>query len=300
MKVILTGATGFLGSQFLANFIREKYKVIIIKRKNTNLELIFKKFGKLEAWDVEQLEDLFVSHPDINAIVHTATDYGHDESNPTAAFWANEAFPIKLLALAIQHKTATFINIDTFFSSSKVAYEHLGAYTLSKKHFKDWGRYCANTKKIGFTNFQIFHMYGPGDNYKKFVPSMVLRCLKGAEIDLTDGIQERDFIYISDVVSALNVILEVEAGREPGYRSYDVGTGSPMRIRDFVVKINQLCGNNAKLNFGTFPIRKGEIQSSFADTATLRSLGWMPSVSIEIGIQCVIDDTKRRIVSGLL
>jgi CDP-paratose synthetase len=300
MKVILTGATGFLGSHFLADFIRENFKVIIIKRKSTNLELTFQQFGELEAWDVEQLEDLFVCHPDVGAIIHAATDYGYDDTNPTAPFLANEAFPMKLLSLAIQHKIATFINIDTFFSSQHVVYEHLSAYTLSKRHFKEWGQYCANVKKIGFSNLQIFHLYGPGDSYKKFVPSMVARCLKGGEIDLTDGIQERDFIYISDAVSALKVILRVEVGREPEYRHYDIGTGSPLCIRDFMEKVKHLCSSSANLNFGALPSRKGEFQSSCADTTALRSLGWVPRVGIEAGIQSVVDDVKQRAIKHLL
>jgi nucleoside-diphosphate-sugar epimerase len=202
---------------------------------------------------------------------------------------------MKLLTLAIRHKIPTFINIDTFFSSSKLTYEHLSAYTLSKKHFKEWGRYCADNKKISFSNLQIFHLYGPGDGHKKFVSSMVTRCLKGGEIDLTDGIQERDFIYISDAVSAMNLIVGVEAGMEPGYRHYDIGTGSPMRIRDFVEKVKHFCCSSVKLNYGVLPNRKGELQTSFADTTTLRSLGWLPKVSIEMGIQYVIDDIKRKL-----
>ena len=63
-----------------------------------------------------------------------------------------------------------------------------------------------------------------------------MRCLKGGEIDLTDGIQERDFIYISDTVSGIKVIVGVEAGREPRYRLYDIGTGSRICNRDFVKK----------------------------------------------------------------
>lgn len=300
MKVILTGATGFLGSHFLADFIRENHQVIIIKRKSTNLDLISQQFGKLEAWDVEQLEDLFVCHPDVDAIIHAATDYGHGDLNTTVTFWANEAFPMKLLTLAIQHKISTFINIDTFFSSAKLTYDHLSAYTLSKRQFKEWGRYCADNNKISFANLQIFHLYGPGDSHKKFVPNIVTRCLNGGEVDLTDGIQERDFIYISDAVSAIKIIVGVEAGREPGYRHYDIGTGSPICIRDFVEKVKHFCCSSVKLNFGVLPIRKGEFQTSCADTAVLRSLGWLPRVSIEMGIQYVVDDIKRKTATDLL
>jgi CDP-paratose synthetase len=300
MKIILTGATGFLGTHLLKELIKENYELIIIKRHSTNLEHINNRFGRLEAWDLEELEDLFKIHPDVDAIIHAATDYGRDESNPTAAFFANEVFPTKLLALAIRYSISTFINIDTFFSSSKIEYEHLAAYTLSKRHFKEWGRYYANIKKIGFLNLQLFHLYGEGDGQKKFVPRMVASCLHGGELDLTDGLQERDFIYISDAVSAIMTIMVAEAGSDPGYRNYDIGTGSSTSIRNFMEKVKIICCSNVKLNFGALPNRKGEFLNSYADTADLRALGWAPKVGIEMGIEYVVQDITRRNFTNLL
>lgn len=294
MKVVLTGATGFLGNHLLDELLRGHYEIIIIKRQSSNIKNIIKKYGSLRAWDIEKIDDLFKIHPDVDALIHAATDYGNDELNPTEPFFANEFFPMKLLALAIRHKIATFINFDTFFSSAKEEYSYLETYTMSKRHFKEWGQYCAKNKKIGFCNLQLFHLYGEGDNSKKFVPTMIANCLKGGEINLTDGVQKRDFIYISDVVSAVKIILIAEASREPGYRHYDIGTGNSISIRDFVEKVKFVCGSNVRLNFGALPNRKGEFTNSFADTTALHKLGWVPKVTIEMGIKSMVKDIKRK------
>lgn len=295
MKILLTGATGFLGTQLLADFLNRNYQVLITRRASTDLGPVFQRFGKLEAWDCENLANLFSVHPDVDVIIHAATDYGREGSEPTATFWANEAFPIKLLELAIRHGIASFINMDTFFNSNKVLYAHLGAYTLSKRHFQEWGLHCATAGRIGFVNLRLFHLYGPGDGPQKFVPAMVARCLAGEQIDLTDGEQKRDFIYIDDVVSAVGTVLEAELGQGDGYRHYDVGTGTSHSVRDFMETMQRICASGAKLNFGALPIRSGEFGDSRADTKRLRALGWQAKVDIEAGIRSVIKDTVRRI-----
>lgn len=296
MKILLTGATGFLGTHLLADFLHRNYQVLIAKRASTDMSQLIERFGELDAWNIEgdELENIFRMHPDVDAIVHAATDYGRDNSSPTATFWANEAFPIRLIELAMQYKIALFVNIDTFFNSNKVAYDYLGAYTLSKRHFQEWGLHCATVGRIDFVNLRLFHLYGPGDGLDKFVPNMVERCLAGEEIDLSDGKQKRDFIHIDDAVSAIGAVLEAELGRGHGYCHYDVGTGTSIRIRDFMETVQRLCASGAKLNFGMLPTRKGEFQDSCADAKALRALGWEARVGIEAGIQSVIEDASRH------
>lgn len=296
MKVLLTGATGFLGTQLLADFLHRNYQVLIAKRASTDMSPIFQRFGKVEAWNTEgeELKNIFRMHPDVGAIVHAATDYGRDDSRPTATFWTNEAFPIRLVELAIQYNVPLFVNIDTFFNSTKMVYDYLKTYTLSKRHFQEWGLHCATTGQIDFVNLRLFHLYGPGDAPYKFVPAMVERCLADEEIDLSDGEQKRDFIHIHDAVSAIGTVLEVELGCGHAYRHYDVGTGTSLSIRDFMEIAKRVCASGAKFNFGALPTRNGEFQDSCADIGALRALGWEAKIGIEAGIQSVIEDTNRR------
>ena len=151
MKIILTGATGFLGTHLLADLLHRNHQVLIAKRSSTNMSSLFQRFGKLEVWNIEgdELENMFRLHPNIDVIVHAATDYGRDELRPTSTFWANEVFPIRLLELAMKYNTALFINIDTFFNTNKAVYDHLGAYALSKRHFQEWGLHHANATRNG-------------------------------------------------------------------------------------------------------------------------------------------------------
>lgn len=300
MKILLTGATGFLGRRLFIDFIRNNHTVIITKRTDSNLEPLDSYLKETETWDVDALDisKIFSTHHDIDVIVHAATDYGHDDTIPTNPFWANEKFPMQLMELAIRYQVRLFVNMDTFFNSGKSNYNYLRAYTLSKRHFQEWGQYCGEVRKIAFVNLRLFHIYGPNDNANKFVPTIVKRCLASEIIDLTDGTHKRDFIYIDDVVAAVNLVVEKQSAL--GYYHYDIGSGSSLRIRDFIEIVNSLCSNNAILNFGVLPTRQNELLNSCADIKAISALGWKPCVDITQGLLATIDslDVDKAVGSG--
>ena len=294
MKIVLTGATGFLGKELLNYLITCQYKIVLVKRKTTDLKVIFKCHGQIDSYDFDKLDDLFAEHTDIDAVVHAATDYGVDELNLTSVFWANEALPIKLIELAIKNKVKLFINIDTFFvKSRKVKYNYLQSYILSKRQFLEWGKYLANSQKISFSNIRLFHLYGPGDRGHKFIPNIVKRCLQGGEIDLTKGDQKRDFIYISDAVSAVGMIIKNNICKKLKFRHYDIGTGESISIKEIILTVKALSKSNIILNFGALPYRKGEFNDIYANTLAIRKIDWAPKIDIKTGLLNVINESNK-------
>jgi CDP-paratose synthetase len=298
MKILLSGSTGFLGTHLLESLIKKGFQVILVKRSSTNLSKLQERFGNIEAWNCEgnEMNDLFRAHSDIDMIMHAATDYGRNDSSLISTFLSNEAFPIRLLEQAVLHKVGLFLNFDTFFSSQNSVYDYLKAYTLSKRHFREWGEYFGNSDAIYFLNLRLFHMYGPGDSPEKFIQSMVRRCLANEEIDLTDGLQMRDFIHVDDVISAVKILIESKSWKKFGFQQYDVGSGNSVSIRYLVETIKKQCRSNSKLNFGALPIRAGEFKDFPADIKALRAMGWKPKINIELGIDTLIDDLDSKLL----
>lgn len=286
MKILLTGATGFLGKKLLANFIQKNHQIIITTRqKNKNLfsqEIL----QKITIWYLDQdIGALFAEHPDIDFVVHAATNYGYEQTLPTEVFWANVKFPIELLEYAINFRVRAFINMDSFFNNNKIDYHYMEAYSLSKQHFQQWGKLCAMQSKINFINLKLFHLFGPNDNPKKFIPTLIQRCLNGESIDLTNGEHRRDFIYTDDVVRAVDTII---AANLTGYQHYDVGRGESIKLKDFIKMVGEICNHTGTLNFGVLPTREGEPADIFADAAPLKSLGWAPKISVFEGLKAII------------
>jgi nucleoside-diphosphate-sugar epimerase len=287
--ILLTGGTGFLGSNLLKNLIPLNYKLILLKRSFSNTSRINDFIDKVITYDIDREEDLeciFRKHQ-IDMIIHCATSYGRREVAPLTIIAANLLLPLKLLQLGLEHNVTCFINSDTLLD------KRVSHYSLSKSQFKDWLR--AYSDKMACVNIALEHFYGPYDDDSKFVTYIIRHILENIEnIDLTIGEQKRDFIYIDDVVDAFEKIIRYSLSVEGGFFDYEIGTNRPFKIREFVTLVKKMSENTkTHLNFGALPYRPNEIMDSQADTTAIKKLGWKPKVSLEDGLRKTIDFERR-------
>ncbi|MCC7300081.1 MAG: NAD(P)-dependent oxidoreductase [Verrucomicrobia bacterium] len=275
--VLITGGTGFLGSNLIGQLIRN-CRVINLVRSSSDCFRIDGYSENITLYNLDEvnLADIF-AREDIDTIIHCATNYGRRENDTFSLLEANLMLPLKLLQLGHTHGVTTFINTDTILDK-RVSY-----YALSKSQFKDWLRtYSTDMVCI---NIALEHFYGPNDDESKFVTYIVKSILNEVDqIDLTPGDQQRDFIYISDVVKAFLKVLEC-GSTKAGFYSYEVGTNINTSIRVFAEMVKRLARNSkTKLNFGGLPYRDNEVMNSFVNTSAIRQLGWAPEVTLEDGL----------------
>lgn len=294
MKILLTGATGFLGSNLLRALLAERYEVVIVKRSSSDIWRIADIIGQFKTYDVDsqELELPFREEGPFAAVIHTATCYGRKGETDGSIFAANVAFPVQLLEYS--HKRAgVFINTDTSLPRS------LNAYAMSKKQFAEWGEFAAVSGGVRFVNLITEHFYGPGDDVSKITTNLVRSCLAGApSIPLTLGEQMRDFIYIDDAVSAFLAVLRAEISASNTVAVYEVGSGEAVAIRDVAKLILKLSGSTTRLDFGAVPYRINEVMTSCADTLHLRRLGWEPAVNLEEGLRRTIEYERSREINS--
>jgi len=286
-KVLLTGATGFLGSHLLRSMIdHDKYDVVVLKRSFSNLFRIQDLLtGRVVVYDSDRKElDAVFQENRFDCIVHTATNYGRAGTPTSAILDSNLIFPIKILELAIKHGTGCFINTDSYFNKEHLSYTHLLDYSLSKKSFNTWLKYFS--KKIKVANIMLEHIYGEQDGPDKFVESMIqnIAVQKVKTVNLTYGNQKRDFIYVGDAVEAYMKVMENVSNINFSYKTYELGTGKSIEIKEFVGLIKDLSRSNTNLNFGTIPYRPDEIMDSKGDISELENLGWHPRFSPREGL----------------
>lgn len=289
--IVLTGATGFLGSYLLGKLLVDGYQVAAIVRSNSNLARIEKWIShpNIKLYNIENtnIRSIFEENT-IDAIVHTATEYGRGEGAISKILESNLILPIRLIELGIEHNTKCFINTDSYFNKGGSTYSNLLNYSLSKKSLLVWLKQLSN--KIRVINVTLEHMYGPADSRSKFVENLIqeIAIEHKPRIHLTHGHQKRDFVYVDDVAEAFMTLIKYGCNHDFTFKNFEVGTGESIQICDFAQTIKNISHSQSVLGFGDVEYRSDEIMDSKADITALTELGWVSTVKMNEGLTRIL------------
>ena len=294
-KILITGGNGFLGSNLVNKISKKNYSLYLLVRDKSDISrLKLNKKIKLFKLKKENLEIFFIKNK-FDLIIHCATNYGIQEDNSSNTIYPNLLLPLQLLDFAKKYSVKSFINTDTILN------KNISSYTLSKNQFVDWLKLFS--KFLNCYNVKLEHFYGPKDNNNKFVISTICRLLRQEDkIQFTKGSQKRDFVYISDVVSALEKIILFALKNNKNnlkhfnFKTFEIGTGRQISIKSFIFLIAKLIGNNrTRLEFGKLPFRKNEIMNVKVDLKNIQKLGWKSRIKLEHGLTKTINYYKNII-----
>jgi nucleoside-diphosphate-sugar epimerase len=130
---------------------------------------------------------------------------------------------------------------------------------------------------------RIFHLYGPGEQPTRVVASVARALVASESVGVSAGDQIRDFLHVEDVASAFAVLLDSDATG-----ALDVGSGSGVAVRDVLERLQSLAGQSGLLRFGEAP-RRDEPGRIVADPGPLQALGWKPAIELDAGLQRTLD-----------
>ena len=136
MNILLTGATGFVGSYILAQLIKCGHNVTIIKRLNSDTKRIDDFLNVISV--IEDYKNMTTSVV-FDCIIHAATSYEKNNYVGSEILPANINLPVYLLDYAVNNKCKKFINISTFIAKYKSSAPN--RYALTKRHVEEWGAY---------------------------------------------------------------------------------------------------------------------------------------------------------------
>lgn len=286
MRILITGASGFLGSALANSFLEDDIEIFLLLRSNSNTSRLQGDNDKFKIKRFSTKIDIqnIILETKPNIVIHTACNYGRNSESTLEIFEANYIFGLIILdsfkSLGIK---VHFINIGTVLNPD------ISEYAFSKVQFSNFGKYISTETNldIRFINILLQHIYGPNDDISKFSTYIINSCYFNVnELNLTAGEQIRDFIFIEDAVSAIKTV--INKIDQISFNEIEVGSGEEIKIRDFVKSVQKITGSNIKINFGALQYRKNEVMYSVANIKQLNKLGWIPKYSLAQGIEQTI------------
>ena len=279
--VLLTGATGFLGSHVLPALISQGNRVFVLVRSGSDVSRIASCVDTAVLIEIDSAPlQRIMADNSIDTVVHLACDQGRGTDDIDALLAVNVTLGIRLLQAARRCGVQHFLNADTLLDAG------VNAYALSKKQFAAWLPHFSDAMAI--SNLRLGNIYGPREPASGFLSWLLKEFARGAErVELTRGEQLRDFVHAADVSSAVLAVLEHSS--EPGLSQYDVGSGDLLSVQAFVEAAQAAYQKEvgemlSQLAFGALEYRPGEVMKPQFDTDALFALGWRPSLTLQDGL----------------
>ncbi len=251
MKILLTGASGFIGGKLLAALI-EKYGsnavIALTSKKITGVNcLIYKSFS-----DFGLDSDCF---NEITHVIHAGAFIPKDAQQANNINMCFESINYTKVFLSYEFKSLLkLINISTIdvyasiedelSEGSKV--EPVSLYGSSKLYCEEMVKAFSAQRNISYMNLRIGHVYGPGEEkYKKVLPIAIKNIIENNPVELWgDGSDLRSFIFIEDVIESILNSLEVSEEN----LDINVVSGNSVSIHDLLHKIIEVSGKQVQLH----------------------------------------------------
>lgn len=305
-KVLVTGASGFIGSHLVKRLLKENADVHIILRKSSDLNRLSEVENKIMI-NYGNITDYNFVRETINTlkpkkIFHLAGYLKRDTSLESLKINIKINFfgTLNILKSLQGENIERFIFISTSegYIPGKPPFREeqkrspISPYSASKICAENLCELFSNTYKIPVVILRPFQVYGSGQGRGMIIPDMILSLLNDIPIKITKGEQTRDFIHIDDVVESL-ILAAVKKGAIG--QTFNVCSGVEYKVKDLALKISNLVGGKLKPTIGGLPYRKNEIWRYFGDNTRIRKkLGWKPVVPIEEGLKRTVEWYRKN------
>ncbi|MFT7156254.1 MAG: UDP-glucuronate 4-epimerase [Parvicella sp.] len=272
------------------------------------------KFIKLNLEDKSGLDSLF-SEEKFDKVINLAAQAGvrYSLENPQAYISSNIVGFVNVLEacrynsikhLAYASSSSVYgINENVPFSTHDNVDHPISLYAATKKSNELMAHTYSHLFGLPTTGLRFFTVYGPWGRPDMALFLFTKAILEGKPIQVfNQGDMSRDFTYVADIVTGIEKVLDrVPTGNsawnptkpDPSsskapYRVYNIGNSSPIKLVDFIDRIEKELGVEAEKNF--LPIQPGDVANTYADVSDLEEdLGYKPKTSIEEGIKAFIE-----------
>jgi UDP-glucuronate 4-epimerase len=331
LKILVTGAAGFIGSTLSLRLLARGDEVVGIDNLNDYYDVNLKlarlerlqshdrfKFIKLEISDKQSMDELFAIEK-FQRVMHLAAQAGvrYSITNPHAYIDSNIVGFINILEgcrhngvehLAYASSSSVYgANTSMPFSIHDNVDHPVSLYAASKKANELMAHTYSHLFNLPTTGLRFFTVYGPWGRPDMSLFMFTRNILEGKSIDVFNyGNHRRDFTYIDDIVEGVIRVIDKPAqvnanwtGDNPDpatsrapYRIYNIGNNNPVHLLTFIETLEKCLGKEAIKNL--LPLQPGDVPDTYADVSDLvTDLGYKPATLLEDGISNFVEWYKE-------
>ena len=303
MKILVTGAAGFIGSKLAAVLLGRGEDVVGVDNFDEATDAGLKQarvshFGleiqPLDITDKPALDALFARER-FDTVVHLAAQAGvrYSTTHPYECLQNNVTGFLNVLEACRNYGVGHLVfassssvygaDAQTPFSEGERADKPVSLYAATKRADELMAHAYSQLYGLRATSLRFFTVYGPWGR-PDMAPMLFARAiLAGEPIEVFNGGEMlRDFTYIDDVVEG--IVRVIETSFAAPYAIYNIGAGRPVKLMDFISELELALGRPAVKHF--LPMQPGDVPTTYADASALeRDFGFTPKITLREGLR---------------
>tara|TARA_B100001057_G_C22743658_1_gene908828 strand:+ start:211 stop:1089 length:879 start_codon:yes stop_codon:yes gene_type:complete len=285
-KVLITGASGFIGKNLINSLLKDKsFEIYGLIKKRSKKTLRKKNFKYIYTDLTKNNEKIKI---DFDYIINLAGNIDH--KNKFETFKAHYQGVKNLIKILNLKKIKLFIQIGSCLEYGIKKSPHKESFNCSP--ISHYGKAkLLSTKYIqkklkNYIILRPYQIYGPYQKKDRLVPIVIDGCLRNKEIPCSDGLQFRDFLFIDDFVELIKKILKKNNNING---IYNVGFGKPNKVKD-IINLIQKKIKKGKPIFGRIPMRNEEMKFTYPNISKIKkNYNWRPKIKINVGLKKTIN-----------
>jgi len=298
MKIVITGATGFVGKSLLERLIENDHQIYIIIRSHSDTSNLPSNINHLiDDGGAKTLENFFLKiKPD--GIVHLASLFlaQHQTEDVESLIISNILFSTRLLEAATKSNVNWFINTGTFWQHyNNEDVNPVNLYAATKQAFEDIAKFYYETQDINFVTIKLNDTFGSGDTRKKVFNLWKSLADSNETLGMSPGEQIIDMSYIENIIDAyVTMIDNLKSDTNMAYKGqvFAISADERMSLKDLAKVYEKVTKSTLKINWGARPYRDREVMLPWDKGIPVP--GWKQKISLNDAMAKVINEHKMK------
>jgi len=297
--IIIVGGTGFLGYHLAKYFLRKKWNVVSISRKKAKkIRLLNKvKYLFVDITNKRKLKNKLKKYLNVDYVVNFGGEVEHRNLKKT--FQSHFNGSKNLSEIFVNSKLKKFMQIGSSLEYGNSRSPHKENYAIQPKSNYSRAKSLASknlislykTKKFPIAIIRPYQVYGPHQDFNRFIPTIINACLQNQVFPCSEGKQYRDFLFIDDFIEAVIKILKF---KNTSGEIFNIGFGKAYKLKT-IIKYIQKKIKFGKPKYGIIKLRKDENLITYPSIIKAKKyLDWKPKISFFTGVNKTIKYYKYK------